>query len=474
MFALGRVIYVLLFCLLMYGVRGQKSGSATLEIIKSRTYKSKIVEGRSVQYLVGDVQMRYKNTFFFSDVVIVMDTYVLAFPHVRILINDTLGIVCDTIRYDKVMNVVSSSGKTTLTSKTTEIMTRNSTVLLDSNVAIFPDSMEINFLASGERIKGSSGKFLFSEGKEIAIVHGAVLYGKDRQMKCDTMIYYMQTGRIDMRGNGVVTSPRDTAYFQDGIFDQRSKITTLKGDVRITGENSTVVGDSILLDRDSLIWVWHGVLTMWDTSRKTIVKADTIISQGKENMKTSPETYIQIQNLDGSGDIVIRGKGCSFYRDTGLCLGSTLTMDSIVMGGDTMHFVFYGDTGHIFLSGYPWTWKGKNGDTSILVRGDSIKTFFMRGEKFIMEVRGNGVLSYYDSTHTVIESSYIDIEGGGQQGEVITSRRGRLKSKSKKEELIMNFDILVATAEKIIVKGKVEGEVMTRDSHTHDTNGKSK
>lgn len=194
-----------------------------------------------------------------------------AFGKVHINVNDSLNIYGDLLYYDGNTRLAELHYDVRLVDKTTTLYTQH--LYYDRNLkrAHYPDSGRI---VDGDNRLTSRNGYYFTEPRLFEFRNNVVLVNPDYTLVTDTLDYFSGTKVAFIKGPTTITGNERFVYAEDGWYDTRHEIVSLKHKVFIRNKDRTLSADSVYYrDKPAFGQAFRNVVAQ-DTTRKIIMTGE--------------------------------------------------------------------------------------------------------------------------------------------------------------------------------------------------------
>ena len=302
----GKQFFACIFaCLLMIaGFVPQLYGQQVeqVEIINANTFEGDESLGKNVARLTGDVQFRHKGAMMYCDsAYLYQDANSLdAFGRIKIEQGDSIRLTGDFLKYDGNTRSARVVGNVVLVDRTMTLTTHEVVYSLSNRVAKYETPGVIT--DKENKLTSNSGYYLTGE-KMVFFKDDVVLTNPEYRMESDTLKYNTVSRTAWFYGPTTITSTGTDStfmYCESGWYDTNRNKSSFKKNAFIRSGESSLSGDSLFFNRNTLVGEAYGNVQLSDTVNQVIVSGDFGRSDDKKKKAfvTGKATLIKMFTAD--------------------------------------------------------------------------------------------------------------------------------------------------------------------------------
>ena len=280
--------------------------------------------GEDARRLIGNVHFSHEGTNLYCD-----SAYLFtrqnrreAFSNIRIVVNDTVNIIGDHLKYDGNTRIAELTGNVRMTDPQLTLTTNHLVYDLARNTANYSGGGKI---VDRQNTLTSRWGFYFVDQKQFLYKDEVVLVNPEYTMNSDTLRYNTLTGVAYFFGPTTIRSEQNTIFCRNGWYDTRNDIARFSHNAFLQSREQSLTGDSLFYDRRRGYGRADRNIIIRDTVQNSIISGHLAEHFEKEGI-----SVVTIQAL-----LTVISEG-----------------DSLFLHADTLRSVFIEDTDDQFVFAY--------------------------------------------------------------------------------------------------------------------------
>lgn len=218
----------------------------TVEVDFAQTFNFIQYQGKTLQKLVGDVQLHQDSVHMYCDSAIIEDRYrVQAFGNVVIQQGDTAVIFADSLTYYIQTRQAELFGNVILVNGEQKLYTNRLQYDLNTKLATYTDGA---VLTNGQsRLKSKRGYF-FVEQKEVYFRNGVEVTDPEFSLKSDTLKFNVDTKTAYFLGPTIIATGESKIYTESGFYNTETNFAEFNRNAQFVRGIQKATADTIRYD----------------------------------------------------------------------------------------------------------------------------------------------------------------------------------------------------------------------------------
>lgn len=223
-------------------------GQSKIEVLGARTFEFEQRNGQQIRKLIGDVKLRQDNMLLFCDSAYQFEAsnFVEAYKNVHIIVNDSLHIFGDVLKYDGNKKKAKVERNVRLYDNSMDLTTDEVEYDLQNNIAFYSKGGRI---LNNQNVLTSRYGYYNSRSKEFFFKKDVVLTSPEYTIKGDTLKQNTATNISYFLGPTLITTERETIYSENGYYNNNKDIAVFSLNAKLTSEDNILSADSLFFDR---------------------------------------------------------------------------------------------------------------------------------------------------------------------------------------------------------------------------------
>lgn len=268
-----KFIIVAIICLFCLNINAQQKNKARIHILHADMSLYDDTYGKDVDRLIGDVQMRHEDTYFYSDSAHFNDKtqHFYGYSKVRIDVNDSTDIHCEECKY---------KGETKLTELFRNVILKDDSTVLKTNYMTYDRKLHLAMYPNHGTIDRNdkhlvSEKGYYRDDIELAYFRNNVVVTTPKyKMFTDSLIYDIRRERMTFYGPTRIVSDDYEINGKHGWYDGNNDVAYLDRGATITSKEHSIYSDSMYYNKVSDFTKAMGNVVMTDTVNNANVLGD--------------------------------------------------------------------------------------------------------------------------------------------------------------------------------------------------------
>ncbi len=218
----------------------------TVEVDFAQTFNFIQYKGKTLQKLVGDVQLHQDSVYMYCDSAIIEDRYrVQAFGNVTIQQGDTAVIFADSLTYYIQTRQAELFGNVVLVNGEQKLYTNRLQYDLNTKLATYADGA---LLTNGQsRLKSRRGYF-YIEQKEVYFRNGVEVTDPEFSLKSDTLKFNIDTKTAYFLGPTIIATGESKIYTESGFYNTETNFAEFNRNAQFVRGIQKATADTIRYD----------------------------------------------------------------------------------------------------------------------------------------------------------------------------------------------------------------------------------
>lgn len=316
-----RAVYFLVVVFAGFGVEAQQRTPIDFSASSMQFHRQ---IGEDARRLIGNVQFSHEGTIMYCDsaYLFTRQNRLEAFSNIRIVVNDTVNITGDHLKYNGNSRIAELTGNVRMTDPQLTLTTNHLIYDLSRNTANYAGGGKI---VDRENTLTSRWGFYFVDQKQFLYKDEVVLVNPEYTMHSDTLRYNTLTGVAYFFGPTTIKSEQNTIFCRNGWYDTRNDLARFSRDAFLKSREQSLTGDSLFYDRRRGYGRADRNIVIRDTVQNSIISGHMAEHFEKEGI-----SIVTIQAL-----LTVISEG-----------------DSLFLHADTLRSVYIEDTEEQFVFAY--------------------------------------------------------------------------------------------------------------------------
>jgi lipopolysaccharide export system protein LptA len=273
--------------------------------------------------LIGNVIFKHENVMLYCDSAHLYSeaNSIDAYSNVHIKASDSVNIYGDSLRYSGNTKIAEIHKNVRLIDNKITLTTEHLNYDLKAKTGQYYDGGKI---VDPENTLTSKLGFYYSDNKDFFFNDSVVLVNIDYTIHSDSMIYNTSSEISRFFGPTTITSKENFIYTEKGWYNTKKNIAEFSKKSYLKNKSQKLVGDSICYNRNLGLGLAYRNVTIFDSSRNTIVKGD-FIRYDQKNQYSLATLNAELIQIDERKDSLY------LHADTLIGTFDTLTEKAKVM-----------------------------------------------------------------------------------------------------------------------------------------------
>jgi len=205
--------------------------------------------GEDARRLIDNVHFSHEGTNMYCDsaYLFTRQNRLEAFSNIHIVVNDTVNIYGDHLKYDGNTRIAELTGNVRMTDPQLTLTTRHLVYDLRRNTANYVGGGKI---VDRENTLTSRWGFYYVNQKQFFFKDDVLLVNPEYTMTSDTLRYNTLTEVAYFFGPTTIVSEENTIFCRNGWYDTRNDISRFSRDAFLQNKEQSITGDSLFYDRN--------------------------------------------------------------------------------------------------------------------------------------------------------------------------------------------------------------------------------
>lgn len=314
---LKNAIFFLLFLLLSQSVVAQEQDTVQrkktrihIEHYDVATFSKSMGD---MQRLIGHVKMRHDSTYFFCDSAYFYEktNSFNAYQNVHIIVNDSVEVFSDLLDYDGNTRFAEFFDNVKLIDDSTTLLTEYLTYDRNLHLASYPDSATTY---RGDKTLKSHYGYYRDRIKEFCFIKNVEVFSPKYQMYTDTLFYNTGIEKMWFEGPTTIINKENVLEGKHGYYLVNEDHVYLDQRPFMHNETQLMWSDSIFYDRNLGLAQAYSQVDMIDTSYKIVMRGDYMEMWENEGLSFATDSAYAI-SYDGGDSLYIHGDTLFLYFD---------------------------------------------------------------------------------------------------------------------------------------------------------------
>lgn len=224
--------------------------------------------------LIGNVIFEHDSIFMYCDSAYFFsnDNKLISYGNIHLKKGDSLHLYGDSLQYDGNIKIAKIFGN---------ILLENQNITLKTNYLVFDGIKNIFYYNKKGKIINKSESYTLMSKKgyylnnsnSLSFKDSVVMINDDYKIFCDTLLFYPENKIAYFFGPTNIIGNNFRIYCEKGWYDTKNDIAQLNKNAIINKENKIIKGDSIYYERKPGFALGYGNISINDTLKKIIIKA---------------------------------------------------------------------------------------------------------------------------------------------------------------------------------------------------------
>lgn len=254
----------------------QHEGKERIHLIHANNLRFDQHQMDGAQRLSGHVELRHKGMRMFCDSAMLYEASQTfdAFGNVRIIQGDTLSLTGETLHYD---------GETLIAEMRQNVVMRHRDQTLHTDSLNYDRLYSVGYyfeggkLIDGENTLTSDWGEYHTDTRKATFNYNVELVNPDFRLLCDTLHYDTQTKWTEIVGASNIHSGNDRIYTEHGFYNTSSQQARLYKNNKAYGRDREMKGDTVTYDKVTGIMEAFGNVESIDLKNNNILNSDYAI-----------------------------------------------------------------------------------------------------------------------------------------------------------------------------------------------------
>ena len=266
-----------------------------------------------VQRLIGNVKMRHDSAYFFCDSAYYYqkNNSFDAYQNVHIIVNDSVEIFSDLLNYDGDRRFAEFHNNVRLRDDSTNLYTEYLTYDRNLHLASYPDSATT---VRGDKTLKSHYGYYRDRLKEFSFFENVEVYSPKYQMYTDTLFYNTGIEKMWFQGPTTIINKENVLEGKRGYYLVNEDYVYLYQRPYMHNETQQMWSDSIFYDRNKGLAQAYNQVDMIDTSYKVVMRGDYVEMWENKGLSFATDSAYAI-SYDGGDSLYIHGDTLFMYFD---------------------------------------------------------------------------------------------------------------------------------------------------------------
>ena len=266
-----------------------------------------------MQRLIGHVKMRHDSAYFFCDSAYFYQktNSFNAFQNVHIIVNDSVEVFSDLLDYDGNMRFAEFFDNVRLIDDSTTLYTEYLTYDRNLHLASYPDSATT---VRGDKTLKSHYGYYRDRLKEFSFFENVEVYSPKYQMYTDTLFYNTGIEKMWFQGPTTIINKENVLEGKHGYYLVNEDHVYLDQRPFMHNETQLMWSDSIFYDRNLGLAQAYSQVDMIDTSYKVVMRGDYVEMWEDQGLSFATDSAYAI-SYDGGDSLYIHGDTLFLYFD---------------------------------------------------------------------------------------------------------------------------------------------------------------
>ena len=266
-----------------------------------------------MQRLIGHVKMRHDSAYFFCDSAYFYQktNSFNAFQNVHIIVNDSVEVYSDLLDYDGNTRFAEFFDNVRLIDDSTTLYTEYLTYDRNLHLASYPDSATT---VRGDKTLKSHYGYYRDRLKEFSFFENVEVYSPKYQMYTDTLFYNTGIEKMWFQGPTTIINKENVLEGKHGYYLVNEDHVYLDQRPFMHNETQLMWSDSIFYDRNLGLAQAYSQVDMIDTSYKVVMRGDYVEMWEDQGLSFATDSAYAI-SYDGGDSLYIHGDTLFLYFD---------------------------------------------------------------------------------------------------------------------------------------------------------------
>ena len=266
-----------------------------------------------MQRLIGNVKMRHDSTYFFCDSAYFYEktNSFKAFQHVHIIVNDSVEVFSDLLKYDGNRRFAEFFDHVKLMDDSTTLLTEYMTYDRNLHLASYPDSATTY---RGDKTLKSHYGYYRDRIKELSFFENVEVYSPRYQMYTDTLFYNTGIEKMWFQGPTTIINKENVLKGKHGYYLVNEDHVHLDQRPFLHNDTQQMWSDSIFYDRNRGLAKAYSQVDMIDTSYKVVMRGNYAELWENRGFSFATDSAYAI-SYDGGDSLYIHGDTLFMYFD---------------------------------------------------------------------------------------------------------------------------------------------------------------
>ncbi len=264
------IFFLIFFLAASHSISAQEKPKK-IRLIQADALNSVVRDGLDVNIFIGEVIFEHDSAFLYCDTAYVYEetNSLDAYGNVHVLLNDTLSLYSDMLKYSGNTKIADAYFNVRLIDNQTELYTDHLIYNRNTKTGFYPDHGRI---VDEENTLTSVQGYYFTNEKTYFFKDSVVVKNEDYTMFSDTLKYNTETKITEFFGPTTIKGENNTIKAKSGWYDTQNDISELFQDVHIEDKGQIVSGDSIFYERAQDFAEVFGHVCIHDTAQDIYIK----------------------------------------------------------------------------------------------------------------------------------------------------------------------------------------------------------
>lgn len=292
-------------CLLLPGIISAQSGKggSPVDIDFAKVWTFTQLRGKTVQKLIGEVQLHQDSVFMYCDSAIIEDkNRVFASGNIRIQQGDTTVVFADSLVYYGDTREADLFGNVVLVNGQQKLFTKRLHYDLNTRLATYTDGA---VLTNGQSRLTSRRGYYFVEEKVVYFRDKVEVTDPEFSLKADTLKFNTETKTAFFLGPTIIATGESKVFAEGGFYDTEANFAEFNKNAQFVRGDQKATADTIRYDGRFNVYTLQGDawfvegdrqatanLIQYDQKQdKTFLKGNARLLEGKQEINSEEVIY---------------------------------------------------------------------------------------------------------------------------------------------------------------------------------------